>query len=311
MVRTLAYRFLRHLEQERGYSRRTLEAYESDLQSFTTFLRRDYLGQEEVTPQEVDAASVRAFLSHLTRCKLSPASQSRALSALRSLFRFACREGILAANPAAAVRPPKRPRKLPKDLRPGEIGALLDGAPEREGPLALRDQALLEILYATGLRVSELVGLDWGDLDLEGRSLRVLGKGRKERIVPFGESALAALAAWLDVWDEVRSRAKADPGSGGEAVFLHHRGGRLSSRSVRRILDRRTREVALGRGVHPHALRHSFATHLLEAGADLRTIQELLGHSSLSTTQRYTHLQLDRLLNVYRGAHPRARRKAD
>ncbi len=310
-MNTLAYRFLRHLQLERGYSPRTLEAYESDLLTFTQFLQQDYLGQEKVSPQEVDAAAIRAFLSHLTRRKLSPASQSRALSALRSLFRFACREGLLDANPAAAVRTPKRPKKLPKDLRPGEIGALLDGAPEREGSLALRDQALLEILYATGLRVSELVGLDWCDLNLDERSLRVLGKGRKERIVPFGKTALEALTAWLDVWDEVRSKATANPSNSGEAIFLHHRGGRLSARSVRRILDRRTREVALGRGVHPHSLRHSFATHLLEAGADLRTIQELLGHSSLSTTQRYTHLELDRLLSVYRGAHPRAKREPD
>ena len=308
---TLIYRFLRHLQLERGYSPRTLEAYESDLRTFTRFLCQDFLGQEEAQPSEVDAAAVRAFLSHLTRKKLSPASQSRSLSALRSLFRFACREGFLSANPAAAVRTPKLPKKLPKDLRPGEVGALLDGGPEREGPLALRDQALLEILYAAGLRVSELVGLDWSDLNLDERTLRVLGKGRKERIVPFGESALEALTAWLDVWDEVRSKAKEDSREEGEAVFLHHRGGRLSARSVRRVLHRRTREVALDRGVHPHALRHSFATHLLEAGADLRTIQELLGHASLSTTQRYTHLELDRLLNVYRDSHPRARRTSE
>lgn len=307
-MRALIHLFLRHIRLERGYSPRTAEAYEADLAGFADFLQRDYLGQEAVSPRQVDAAAVRAYLSHLTRRKLSPASQSRALSALRSLFRFACREGVLDANPAAAVRSPKRPKKLPKDLRPGEIGALLDGETEREGPLAQRDQALLEVLYATGLRVSELVGLDWSDLDLDERSLRVVGKGRKERLVPFGATALAALTDWLDVWDEVRSKADSIQTSGGDPVFLHHRGGRLSARSVRRVLDRRTREVALGRNVHPHALRHSFATHLLEAGADLRTIQELLGHSSLSTTQRYTHLELDRLLSVYRDAHPRARR---
>jgi integrase/recombinase XerC len=162
------------------------------------------------------------------------------------------------------------------------------------------------VLYATGLRVAELVGLDWGAIDLSGRVLRVLGKGGKERMVPFGRPAAAALRRWLQEWEAVRAAAAAPPR--GEPVFLNHRGGRLSDRSVRRILDRWVERTALARGVHPHTLRHTFATHLLENGADLRTIQELLGHSSLSTTQKYTHVEVERLLAVYRGAHPRAKR---
>jgi integrase/recombinase XerC len=179
---------------------------------------------------------------------------------------------------------------------------LLEAA-EGDEPLARRDSAILELLYASGLRVSELSGLDWPDLNLEARTLRVMGKGGKERMVPFGKPAAEALARWLQVWEEVR-----DPSRGpSEPVFLNYRGTRLSARSVRRIIDRYVEKAALAAGVHPHTLRHTFATHLLEGGADLRTIQELLGHSSLSTTQRYTHLELERLLQVYRESHPRAK----
>ena len=304
-MQTLVQRFLEHLQLERQYSPHTVSAYGSDLDGFLRFLHVDYFGAKIVAPEEVDSAAVRSFLASLARRKVAPSTQGRALSAVRSLFRYACREGIVEANPGAAVRTPKLPKKLPKDLRPGEMERLLDVA-EKEGVLGLRDKAIVELLYATGLRVGELEGLDWPDVDLDDRSLRVMGKGRKERMAPFGKPALAALRAWYGVWEEVRTRAANT--SSEEPVFLNNRGGRLRSRSILRVLKRCGLDAALDTGVHPHMLRHSFATHLLERGADLRTIQELLGHSSLSTTQRYTHLELDRLLEVYRQAHPRARK---
>ena len=304
-MRALVYNFLQHLQLERQFSAHTIRAYSSDLEGFLHFLQVDYFAAKEVQPKQVDKAAIRAFLSSLTRRKIAPASQSRALSAVRSLFRYACREGIVEANPGASVRTPKIPKTLPKDLRPGEVERLLD-VPQGRDAKGLRNTAIVELLYATGLRVGEVEGLDWTDVDLEDRSLRVLGKGRKERMVPFGKKALSALRAWYGAWEEVRARAK-NPGND-EPVFLNDRGDRLRSRSIRSLLRRFGLEAALDTSVHPHMLRHSFATHLLERGADLRTIQELLGHSSLSTTQRYTNLELDRLLDVYRQAHPRAKK---
>jgi integrase/recombinase XerC len=337
-VRRLIHRFLENLEAERNLSPHTVRAYEGDLVRFLDFLSRDFLVRppEEVRPGDVDSLAVRSFLASLHDQGLSRRSQARALSALRSLLRFACREGALPANPAQGIPTPKLPQTLPRHLRPGEVEALLEapgavahrGAADGDGTgdgtsampatrssgpaaltsaLALRDRAVLELLYASGLRVGELVGLDWGAMDLAARVLRVRGKGGKERMVPFGRPAATALREWLLVWESVRAAAPSV--AGGEPVFLNHRGGRLSDRSVRRVLDRWIEHTALARGVHPHTLRHTFATHLLEGGADLRAIQELLGHSSLSTTQKYTHVEVERLLTVYRGAHPRARRK--
>ncbi|MDX1500907.1 MAG: tyrosine recombinase XerC [Thermoanaerobaculia bacterium] len=304
-MQRLVARFLRHLEEERNLSPHTVRAYRNDLTRFLAFLTRDFFGRElaAIAPAEVDRLAVRSFAAHLGQSGLSSRTRARTLSALRSLFRFACREEILRENPAAGVRNPKQPRTLPRHLRPAEIEALLDSV-EGDEPLDRRDRALLEMLYATGLRVGELVSLEWGDVDLRGRVLRVLGKGGKERMVPFGRLAADRLAAWREVWHRVRRE-----GADGEPLWLNQRGGRLTDRSVRRILDRRVADASLASGVHPHTLRHTFATHLLEGGADLRAIQELLGHSSLSTTQRYTHLELDRLLAVYRDSHPRARKE--
>jgi integrase/recombinase XerC len=302
-VRKLADRFLRHLAEERNYSAHTLRAYRGDVERFLAFLAGEFLGRplDEVRPAAVDALAVRSFLAALTRQGVGRRSQGRALSAVRSLMRFACREGVLDHNPAATVRTPKQPRRLPRHLRPGEVETLL-AAPAGDQPLARRDRALLETLYATGLRVAELVSLDWRDLDLDGRVLRVLGKGGKERMVPFGRAAAAALVSWRASWDELRRDDFALDGP----VFLNHRGGRLTDRSVRRLLDRYVDAAALAAGVHPHTLRHTFATHLLEAGADLRAIQELLGHASVSTTQTYTRVESKRLKLVYSRAHPRA-----
>jgi integrase/recombinase XerC len=308
-LRRLIHRYLEYMAEERNASPHTIRAYEGDLQRFHDFLCADYLGRdpEALFPREVDAMSVRSFLAFLTREEVGKRSQGRALSAVRSLLRFACREGILEANPAQGVKTPRYPQRLPRHLRPGEVENLIE-APEGDEPLTGRDRAILEMLYATGLRVGELVSLDWKAIDLSARVLRVVGKGSKERMVPFGRSAEQALRAWLADWEEIRRRAAAgDEGGGEEPVFLNRFGGRLTARSVRRVLDRYVESAALAAGVHPHTLRHTFATHLLENGADLRTIQELLGHASLSTTQKYTHLEVDRLLAVYRGAHPRAK----
>jgi integrase/recombinase XerC len=310
-MRRLIHRYLEHIQGERDLSPHTLRAYEGDLLRFLNFLARDFLGKEPeaVRPEEVDALAVRSFLAALTREGLGKRSQGRALSAVRSLFRFACREGTLEANPAQAVPTPKYPKKLPRHLRPGEVEDLLEAPAAGDGPLALRDRAILELLYATGLRVGELVSLDWSSIDLSARVLRVMGKGRKERMVPFGKPAAEALKSWLKVWDQVRGPHVLDDDE--EPVFLGRQGRRLTDRSVRHMIDKWLNGAALPAGVHPHTLRHTFATHLLENGADLRTIQELLGHSSLSTTQKYTHLEVERLLAVYRGAHPRARREMD
>jgi integrase/recombinase XerC len=307
-MRRLIHRYLEHLHGERRSSPETLRAYEHDLSSFLEFLARDFLGKEaaDIRPEEVDALAVRSFLAAMTRKGLAKTSQGRTLSAVRSLFRFACREGVLAANPAQGVRTPKAPKTLPRHLRPGEVENLIE-APDGDEPLVRRDRAILELLYAAGLRVSELVGLDWQDVDLKARVVRVMGKGGKERMVPFGRPAAEALRRWLEPWEGVRGPGKGEKG-GGEPVFLNTFGGRLTDRSVRRVIDKWVDAAAVARGVHPHTLRHTFATHLLENGADLRAIQELLGHSSLSTTQKYTHLEVDRLLSVYRDAHPRARR---
>ena len=303
-MRRLIHRFLEHLTHERSLSPNTVRAYEGDLLRFLDFLALDYLGCEpgEVEPGAVDPLAVRSFLAHLSRQGVGRKSQGRALSAVRSLFRFACREGAVEANPAETIRTPKSGQHLPRHLRPGEIETLIEAA-DGSDSLARRDRAILELLYAAGLRVGELVSLDWGDIDRGGRVLRVIGKGGKERMVPFGAPAAAALESWLDAWDD----KAIEPWSVEQPVFLNNRGGRLTARSVRRIVDRYVEASRIAPGVHPHTLRHTFATHLLEGGADLRAIQELLGHASLATTQRYTHLEIERLLSVYRESHPRAR----
>jgi len=314
--------FLEHLTFERGYAPATSRAYGGDLARFVAFLA-PYFGCEAdaLVPERVTPAAIRAFLAQLDREGLANSSRARMLSAIRSLFGFACRTGKVPSNPARGVRAPKQNKTLPAHLRPGEMETLIEVTADRQAApyhdrrdevLMLRDVAIVELLYAAGLRVSELVGLDWQALDLSGRVLRVRGKGGKERMVPFGKPAAAALGAWAAVWERVRTRVTAgDPGrpAADDAVFLNHGGGRLSARSVRRLLDRYTRvATSLPAGLHPHTLRHTFATHLLEGGADLRAIQELLGHSSLGTTQKYTHVDIERLLRVYRASHPRAKK---
>lgn len=292
--------FLDYLTFERNVSPNTVSAYRDDLESFVSFLCNDYLtlGRDLLDLGRVDHLAVRAYLAHMARRRLSRSSSARHLSALRTFFRFLVREGVVAANPARAVATPKREKPLPGVMQPADVALLLE-QPDASEPLGARDAAWLELLYASGLRISELVGIDLDDLELRSRLVKVHGKGSKERIVPFGSKAEAALRAWLAVRGEV-ARDPDEP-----AVFLNHRGQRITTRSVRRHFDRYVRNAALCAGLSPHTLRHSFATHLLNAGADLRSIQELLGHASLSTTQKYTHLNDWQLIEVYRKAHPR------
>ncbi len=282
-----------------------MRAYGKDLRTFAEF--RAGGGSRDRDLNDIDQLLVRSYVASLNRRRLARRTQGRHLSALRGLFRYACLMGRMESNPAESVPTPKIEKTLPRHLRPAEIDALLEAPAGREGPLGLRDRALLELLYASGLRVGELVALNWRDVDLPARVLRVIGKGDRERMTPFGAPAAKALRHWLEAWEDLFRRRAGDADRHLEPVFLNRNGGRLSARSVRRIIDRYVEETAQAAGAHPHALRHSFATHLLESGADLRSIQELLGHASLSTTQRYMHVDTGRLLQVYRESHPRAK----
>ena len=281
--------FLRHLAVEKNASPHTVRSYRADLADFERFLT----GSDRRDLARVDGRTVRAYLASLHARGLDAVTAARRLAALRSLYRFLVRRGEVPTSPARDVRGPRIPRKLVSFLPIDEATQLVDGRAVG-GRGRERDLAILELLYASGLRVSELAGLDVDDLDRAESTVRVVGKGRKERIVPFGGSAARALERCL---------AGRDRGP----VFVNARGGRLSTRSVRVIVQRAARAAGITRRVSPHTLRHTFATHLLDAGADLRAIQELLGHSRLSTTQRYTHVGADQLMRVYDGAHPRAR----
>jgi integrase/recombinase XerC len=292
-------KFAAHLASERRGSAHTSKAYLKDLAQYTA-----YLAEAGVPLVPSSPAAVRGFLARAS-AECGATSLGRKLSALRSFYRFLVREGLSPVNPARVVASPKRPRKLPDVLPEDEVAALVE-APAGAVPIELRDRAILELLYASGLRVSELAALDLEDLDLGEGLVRVLGKRRKERVVPVGSVAREALRRWLASGRGALARGSAG-GSARGALFLNHRGGRLSTRSVARRLDRAVLAIGLARRVHPHVLRHCFATHLLGNGADLRAIQELLGHASLSTTQRYTHLDWKRLAEVYDRAHPRAR----
>ena len=282
--------FLRHLSVERNASAHTLRSYRSDLTDFQRFLAERGIAGLAAT----DSRLVRAWLAALHARGLNPVSIGRKLAALRSCCRFLVRRGVLERNPAREVRGPRQPRRLVSFLPIDEATELVQGRAVG-GAGRARDLAILELLYASGLRVSELSGLDVDALDRADRTVRVLGKGRKERIVPYGEHAARALGAWLGERGE-------RPGP----LFANARGGRLGVRSVHTIVRRSARAAGITRRVSPHTLRHTFATHLLDRGADLRMIQELLGHSRLSTTQRYTHVAADQLMKVYDRAHPRA-----
>jgi integrase/recombinase XerC len=285
-------RFEAYLRHEANASPHTIKGYGSDLRQLATFLadRGTRLG-------DVDVHGVRAFLASLAS-ETRKTSVARKLAALKHFFRWCARQGGRVDDPAAGLAAPKRERYLPPHLTVDEMFRVLDGA-RAAGPIPARDRAILEMLYSTGIRVSELVGLDWPDVDRRGQVVRVLGKGRKERVVPVGGTALAAL-------DDYRRRWPGDRRRDQRAVFLNARGTRLTVRSVARIVAHYVARAETRVAASPHAFRHSFATHLLNAGADLRAIQELLGHASLSTTQRYTHVNFARLAEVYDKAFPRA-----
>ncbi|HWI40995.1 MAG TPA: tyrosine recombinase XerC [Verrucomicrobiae bacterium] len=285
--------FCRYLETEKNVSPHTLRAYGSDLQQFGAFLKKE----GTTAPSAVDRLAVRRYLALLHR-QNAKSSIGRKLAALRTFFTWLVRIGACPANPAKLVSSPKREKKLPFHLNVDEATALVEG-PQEESLLSMRDRAVLETLYSCGIRVSELTGMQVGDVDLSQMTVRVMGKGGKERVVPIGRHAASAVEAYL------RERGEPPPDT---PLILNARGGRLTPRSVARIVDRYILRLAAMKKVSPHTLRHSFATHLLEAGADLRAIQELLGHASLSTTQKYTHLTIDRLMEVYDKAHPRAKK---
>ncbi|MEE8184019.1 MAG: site-specific tyrosine recombinase/integron integrase [Acidobacteriota bacterium] len=292
--------FLRHLRYQKGYSEETYRAYKSNLKEFRSFLEERV---PRLTLQTLTAAILRQFLATLYEKKNVKSTVARKLSAIRSFLRHLARSGRLPINPADSLSGPKLPKHIPQHLTETEVSLLL-ATPDRRTLLGKRDGAVLELLYATGIRVGELVRLSRDDCDFRQRFIRVLGKGKKERIVPFGRQAEIAMREYLDC----RDRQGRWPD---RFLFLNARGGRLSDRSVRRILDRHIRNCALSRSISPHGLRHSFATHLLERGADLRSIQELLGHASLSTTQRYTSLSTSHLLEVHRRSHPRSLSRND
>ena len=316
---TAAKKFLIYLRSVRNSSPHTIRSYQNDLEQFLAFLTPP--GTPMPAPQEVTHVMIREFIAHLHDLKLEKSTIARKLAAIRSFFKYAVREGLIARSPARMVATPKLPKRIPVVLSPEDLNAFLDSIaadaqpgsgrhrkPARQSDasrlMIRRDRAILELLYASGLRVSELTGLNLADMDRKELMLRVRGKGNKERIVPYGGKAEKALEAYHPVRDEILRKAGAHADR--QAVFLNHFGTRLTQRSVARIVKKYARLANVNWDLHPHSLRHAFATHLLADGADLRAIQELLGHSSLSTTQRYTHATIRQLLEVFDKAHPRA-----
>lgn len=297
-LRTPIRRFLDYLRRERNYSDYTVKSYGEDLEGWLEYTLELHRGRCP-TPESITPSELRGYLSAMIEADYAKGTISRRLSALRSFFKFGVREGWRPDNPAKTLRNPKSGRRLPRFLTTDEIARLL-AAPTLDQWRGIRDRAILETIYSAGLRVSELVGLNLGDLILDEGLIRVRGKGKKERFGPLGGFAVDAVNRWLSERDSVRHRARkkpADPGK--EPVFLNPSGGRLTVRSVARLLDKYLKTAELDRRVSPHSLRHSFATHLLDAGADIRSIQELLGHQNLITTQIYTHVSTATLLAAY------------
>jgi integrase/recombinase XerC len=328
--------FTTYLADERHFSPYTARCYGADLRQFVEFLMGQHkieinsgsekaamdaaatarangtAGQAVMNPKSIteiicaaNSETIRGFLTHLGTQQYSAATMARKIATLRSFYKWADRRGLCAGNPMTVIRTPRQAKRLPKAISIEQVEKLL-AAPGDHEVLGRRDRAMLETLYSTGIRVSELVGLAAEDLDLAGEALRVRGKGKKERIVPLGSHAIGAVQRYLDM---LRNDAKFGPmvrGGNHLPLFVNKHGGRLSSRSVRRKLDKYLKQAGLDPSISPHTLRHSFATHLLDNGADLRSVQELLGHQSLSTTQVYTHLTTHRLQDAYNKAHPRA-----
>ena len=317
--------FLQFLSLNRNASAHTVRAYESDLSQLLAHIAAGAgMKRGELTPAHIDRAAIRSFLAELHKQGQTRASAARKLAATRTFLRYLRREGLIDDDPGAMVATPKRDVRMPAHLSEQEMVALI-GAASEATPLGRRDRAILELFYASGLRLSELVGLDLEDVNLSGRMSRVLGKGGKQRLVPFNTSAAKAIRAYLNDrellvrgqhrqdrrdWQDGKGRRSSPSrqSRSRDPLFVNYRGGRLTVRSVDRLVRRYVAATSARFGISPHALRHSFATHLLQRGADLRSIQELLGHARLSTTQRYTHVNAAQLLQVYKKAHPRAGR---
>ncbi len=302
--------FDRYLAVERNASDHTRRSYASDLRQFIAFCVSSPLVEADeasaVAPEAIDVRVIRAYLGWLHREGLAATSQGRKLAALRTFFRWCQREGLVSANPAQEVANPKQPKTLPPVVTYDDVVRLLASPSRAGGGFLVRDVAILELFYAAGIRLSELVALDVGDLHLDHRYVRVMGKGRKERVVPVGREACQAVERYMPL----REALLAERGlSDQKALFINQRGGRITSRGVAFLVKKYLQVSGVPRAMSPHTLRHAFATHLLDAGMDLRVIQELLGHASLATTQRYTHVSTDRIMAVYDAAHPRARKE--
>jgi len=299
MIEKLSLDFIAKLEHENGFSEHTLRAYHKDLLQFDNFLKVEKYSSLET----INHLLLRRFLAVLRSKNYSKTTIARKLASIRSFFKFLIREGELASNPFEMLRTPKQDKKLPHFLSINEVDVLLE-TPDRSTVMGLRDMAIMETLYSTGIRVSELVGLDEGNIDFFAGMIKVQGKGKKERLVPIGSHAIKAINEYLDS----RSKSKKEEEekvSRSEPLFLNKFGSRLTARSVARSLNKYLKMSGVNLLTSPHTFRHSFATHLLDKGADLRSVQEMLGHSSLSTTQVYTHITTERLKNVYDKAHPR------
>jgi len=287
--------FLAYLKHEKNASPHTVSSYGRDLRQVAAYLK-----ESGVRWNQAGIVVLRGFLAGLHEDRRKRSTIGRKLAALRSFYDFCVRRKLIAENPAKVLATPRQEKPMPSFLSEEEAAALLD-LPRTGRPLDLRDRAILELFYATGIRVSELVAIEDGDIHLGERLVRVKGKGRKERLVPFGRKAAEALEAYLGARARIGRRETGDT-----AVFLNYRGGRLTARSVQRMVHRCIRRTAVARKISPHSLRHSFASHLLGRGADLRVIQELLGHASLATTQKYTHMDLKQMMAVYKKSHPRS-----
>jgi integrase/recombinase XerC len=302
--------FLAYLKLNRHVSPHTVRAYESDVSQYLAFVASE-TGKKmsELGPADLDMNSVRLHIAALNKAGKARSSVARKLSGLRTFVKYLRREEIIDHDPAAMTVAPKRDQTIPTHLSEPEMARLIE-TPDTGDPLGRRDRAILELFYASGLRLSELVAIDLEDLNLGDRMVRVMGKGGKERILPFNQSTVAALKAWMKDRAQIlvpeSQKEKGKRRGSSDPLFINYRGTRLTGRSVDRLLRRYVAQCSTRMGVSPHALRHSFATHLLQRGADLRAIQELLGHARLSTTQRYTHVNAAQLIDVYRKAHPRA-----
>ncbi|NCO68052.1 MAG: tyrosine recombinase XerC [Nitrospirae bacterium CG_4_10_14_0_8_um_filter_41_23] len=283
-------KFIRYLEVERAVSAHTLRAYRKDLEDFFEYVKTE--------PDKIDMIDVRGFIAEQIKKGFNKTTVSRRLASIRSFFKFLCREGYIKSNPAKLVANPKIPKLLPRFLSVDDAFSLVE-KPEGIGFMPVRDRAILELLYSSGIRVSELSGLNIDDLNIKGNLIKVRGKGRKERIVPVGSKAIDAIKSYMIERMLIKSKDR--------ALFLNRMGTRLTDRGVRRIVVKYAKALGISGQIGPHTLRHTFATHLLQGGADLRVIQELLGHSSLSTTQKYTHLDITHLMDIYDKAHPFAR----